>query len=196
MSYSREAERSTLFLRDMMESAQGWGRRAGKATAARLQAMLEGGMSCSDVMRLSLSGIEQMDVSFTREIVWLIWHYRCQRGFCLVDMNAEADEEKDWNLFVNWDAAACGRNQPLFSWNTAMQVRLLGHAPTIGLREMLHYVLASSSPVPTTEAAAALHLSLSNASNKLSVLYREGYLLRQSHCAASGGLEHVYYRIA
>jgi len=130
--------------------------------------------SCPEVslFTISLAGLERVDVSFARAaLIELARSKRGRRGFCLVDVS-------DPDVIENWDAAACKREQPLVLWDGAMKYSILGPQPSTGLRAMLHYVL--SLPVArTSEAAAALHLKIPNASNKLKQLWQEGYILRQ-----------------
>jgi len=141
------------------------------------------------MIRISLDGVERTDISFPREaVIELARSYRGQRGFCLTDVS-------DQDLLDNWDAAADKLKQPLFVYNNGALFRSLGPEPSIGLREMLEYV--QSVPVArTSEAAAALHLKVPNASNKLKQLWQEGYILRREQSATSGGVEYEYLRLA
>ncbi|MDQ2886751.1 MAG: DNA-binding protein, partial [Chloroflexota bacterium] len=80
-------------------------------------------------------------------------------------------------------------------WERGMDCRILGPRPSVGLQDMLSYVL--SVPVArTSEAATALDLKIPNASNKLKQLWQEGYILRREQSANSGGVEYEYVRIA
>jgi hypothetical protein len=138
---------------------------------------------------ITLAEVERVDVSFARAaLIELARSERGRRGFCLVDVSGP-------DMIENWDAAACKGAQPLVVWDGAMTYRILGPQPSAGLHAMLHYVL--SLPIArTSEAAAALHLKIPNASNKLKKLWQEGYILRQEQSATSGGVEYEYVRIA
>lgn len=184
-TYMLEVATLDISLRDLMGSAHGWGHVQGALVADRVRSRVE---ACpASIIRLSLRGVEQMDVSFAGELIRLISHERLRRGFCLVGVS-------DRDLVANWDAAAQRHVQPLFAWDEEMKGCFLGPEPSAGLREMLRYVL--SVPVTrTSEVATALHLKTQNASNKLKQLWTEGYILRREQSAGSGGIEYEYLRI-
>jgi hypothetical protein len=175
-------------LQDYMPSCCGWGQLQGRKTRKLLQTHLQAHPG-ERIIRISLAGIHQADVTFAREaIVELAWSERGRRGFCLIDVGHP-------DLLENWDAAAGIREQPLLLWQTETAYQILGPKPALGLRAMLAFVLAV--PVARTqEAAAALHLKVPNASNKLRELWAAGYILRREQSADSGGLEFEYFRIA
>jgi hypothetical protein len=173
-------------LRDLMGSPCGWGHIQGRRTGEALQARL-GTQHLPGVIRLSLAGVEQTDISFIRAAV--IERALCSRGhlgFCLTDAS-------DPDLLENWDAAALKHRQPLFAWRDS-SYQLLGEQPVVGLRQVLAHVLAV--PVAhTREVAATLRLSVPNTSNKLRALWESGYILRSETSAGSGGVEYEYIRI-
>jgi hypothetical protein len=177
-----------LRLQDYIQSCRGWGHREGCHTRERLQALLEA-RPAEQIIRISLAGVQQTDVTFACEaVVELARSERRHRGFCLFDAG-------DPDLVDNWDAAALTRAQPLLLWQTETAYQILGPQPTVGLSAMLAFVLA----VPmarTQETAAALGLNVPNASNKLKQLWAEGYLLRREQSRSPGGLEYEYFRIA
>jgi hypothetical protein len=142
-----------------------------------------------DILVISLDGVEHVDVSFPREsVVELAKLYRGERGVCLKHLS-------DPDLLENWEAAALRREQPLFVWGENATHCIIGPQPSVGLRDMLKYVL--SVPVAfTSEAASALHLKVPNASNKLKQLWLDGYIMRREHTASSGGIEYAYVKIS
>jgi hypothetical protein len=175
-------------LREYMEGPDAWGQIQGRQVHEQLLAHIQ---SCPavDLIVISLDGVEHTDVSFPREsVVKLAKLYRGQRGVCLKYLS-------DPDLLENWDAAALRGEQPLFVWSEDKTHRIIGPQPSIGLRDMLMYVL--SVPVAfTSEAASTLNLKVSNASNKLKQLWLDGYILRREQTASSGGIEYAYVRIA
>jgi len=175
-------------LRDYMQSPDGWGHRQGRLVREQLQARIEV-HPMEEIVVISLQGVEHTDVSFPREsVIELAKQYRGQRGICLTHLS-------DPDALENWDAAAMKREQPLFVWGEHATYRIVGPQPSIGLRDMLQYVLSVPAAF-TSEAASALHLKIPNASNKLKQLWLEGYILRREHVAPSGGIEYAYVRIA
>lgn len=174
-------------LRDLMPGPCGWGHSQGRQVSESLQARL-GTQTTPAVIRLSLLGVEQADISFIRTAV--IERAMCLRGhlgFCLTDASNP-------DLLENWDAAALKYGQPLFAWRQDSSYQLLGEQPAVGLRQVLAYVL--TVPVARTrEVAAILHLSVPNTSNKLKGLWESGYILRSETSAGSGGVEYEYIRI-
>lgn len=175
-------------LREFMSRSDGWGHIQGHRVREQLQAFIES-RPTEDILVISLEDIEHTDVSFPREsVVELAKLYRGQRGLCLTHLT-------DPDLLENWDAAALKREQPLFVWGDQQSYRILGPQPSVGLQDMLRYVL--SVPVAfTSEAASALNLKIPNASNKLKQLWLEGYILRREHVASSGGVEFAHIKIA
>ena len=175
-------------LETYMGGPDGWGHALGEQMQEVLRSLIEAHPE-ELIIRISLDGVERTDISFPRKaVVELARSYRGQRGICLTDI-------VDQDLLDNWDAAASRLEQPLFVWKDGVVFRQLGPEPSVGLREMLHYV--NRVPVArTSEAAATLHLKVPNASNKLKQLWLEGYILRRERSASSGGVEYEYLRIA
>jgi hypothetical protein len=181
-----EKDRLTIPLQGLMGSETGWGHERGARLAEIIQSHIEA--SPPLIVRLSLQGVERMDVTYAGELVRLVRQERIQRGFCLVDLT-------DQDLIKNWDAAAMWHRMPLFAWDAEMRVCKLGPDPSTGISETLQYVL-SVPRTTTSEVAKALHLKTQNASNKLKQLWTEGFILRQGQSAGSGGIEYEYLRIA
>ena len=177
-----EKDRLTISLLDLT----GWGHECGASVAEIIRSNIE--ESHALIVRLSLQGIERMDVTCAGELVRRADHERMQRGFCLVDIT-------DQDLIRNWYAAALWHRMPLFAWNAEMRVCKLGPDPSTGLGETLQYILSVEHGT-SSEMAKALHLKTQNASNKLKQLWMEGFILRIGQSAASGGVEYEYMRIA
>lgn len=175
-------------LRTQMSDSDGWGHVQGQQVREKLRKLIES-RPTEPIIRISLDGVKRTDISFPREaVIELARSYRGRRGFCLTDVD-------DPDLLDNWDAAAVKLQQPLTVWERGMDCRILGPRPSVGLQDMLSYVL--SVPVArTSEAATALDLKIPNASNKLKQLWQEGYILRREQSANSGGVEYEYVRIA
>jgi hypothetical protein len=171
-----------------MGCPEGWGYIQGRQVREALCRRL---LSLPDdlIIRVSLNGVRRADVPFCREsVIELARDERRRRGFCLTDA-------VDQDLLDNWDGAAVKLEQPLFVWNNGVLFRCLGPSPSVGLREMLRYVLGV--PVTqTSEAATALHLKVPNACNKLNHLWQQGYILRRERRAGNGGVEFAYLRIS
>lgn len=178
----------TILLRTCMSSATGWGHVQGRKTREALYASLQNCPQGSSV-RLSLDGVERLDVSFAREaIIDLARDERGRRGICLAEV-------LNPDLLANLDGAAWRGEQPLVVWDRQELPSVIGQEPSAGLRKMFQYVLSVPS-TRTSEAATALSLHIPNASNKLKQLWSAGYILRQELRAASGGLEFEYFRVA
>jgi hypothetical protein len=178
-----------MHLRDYMSSNEGWGPVEGRRVCTHLEQMIPL-TPLGTIVALSLEGITRTDSVFPREaVVELAVRQRCQRGICLADLH-------DQVLLENWENAALRCQQPLFLWNTnTCEPYLLGPQPTVGLRDMLNYVL-SVERARASEAVKRLQISIQSASNKLRDLWEAGYLLREEQCAQSGGKEYLYFKIA
>ncbi len=171
-----------IYLQELLQRPVAWGHVQGDQARKMLQAY-DGA-----ILNISLEGIEHLDVSFARSaFIEFARSVRTHRGLCFTSGSTDIVE--------NLDAAALKYEQPLVLWLPSGKYHILGPQPSIGLREMLDYVF--TTPLArTSEAAAALHLKVANASNKLKALWQEGYVLRREQSADSGGIEYVYVRIA
>lgn len=178
----------TIYLQHLLQDAQGWGHVQGYHIREHLQTSLE--MSpYGSIIRISLKGVERIDVVFARtSVVELAEHERGRRGLCLLDVPNQ-------DILDNIDGAAQSRKQPLFIWTNETCPHLVGPEPGVGLHPMLQYVL-SVSATRANVAARILGLHIPNASNKLRQLWQKGYILRQELGANSGGKEYSYLRIA
>jgi len=65
--------------------------------------------------------------------------------------------------------------------------------PSVGLRDALKQVEESAEPITSSELAHRMYLGIPNASNKLRVLWEQGYIQRRERCASSGGVEFEYF---
>lgn len=161
----------------------GLGRDEGRQTYERLLRVVDAHPGAS-VFEISLDGIGFVDASFAREaVVSLMKRFRGEHGFCLAD--APSDDVLD-----NFEAAALRLNQPVIV-NRCPGSTVIGPRPPEGLRPMLQHVLVRGV-TSSSEASAALRLQISNASNKLKALWRDGYVLRREVVAPSGGIVHEY----
>lgn len=178
--------KTTIHLREFMDTPQGWGRDQGREVFQRLIAMVE---SCPGkiVIEVSLKEVERADISFASEtVVEIAKRFRCNKGFALVDA---IDED----MLENWDAAAVKKGQPLMVWNRGA-ARVIGAQPSQGNASALAFVLAKGSAT-AAELVDALDLQLTNASTKLKQLWEQGFLLRKQEIAESGGVEFRYLAI-
>ncbi len=176
-------------LQSFLEGQEGWGKLQGCQVRARLEALIASS-PMAHVIRVSLAGITRTDVPFARSaIAELAAHERTRRGFCLVEVS-------DRDILDNWDAAALRSQQPLLVWYPDGSSRLLGPQAPIGTQATFEYVLARSRSVSAREVATALHLQLSNTSNKLKYLWEAGYVLRKEAVSPGGRQEYAYFRIA
>ena len=182
----------TLRLLDYMDSHDGWGNQAGREVHQRLNRVVE--QNPQEVMfRISLSGVRRVDVSFAREsVIEIARRYRGEKGFCLVDIGADADIEAD-DLLDNWRMAAEDRKQPLTVW-TDEGARVIGPQPSQPANELLNFVYKRRT-VATPEAAKALKKELNNVSTRLKQLTDRGFILRTEVPSPTGGVEYRYLAI-
>ena len=178
---------SAVYLHELMESDQGWGRHQGRAVYQRLLNAVENHPG-RVTFCISLSGVARVDVSFASEtVVELARRYQGKKGFCLVDL-------RDRDMEENWDAAAARKEVALMTWNGDGRPHLLGLKPTSGTLSAFKYALEAGM-VRASSFAAKEGISLQNASMKFKKLWEQGFLLRREEAAESGGLEFVYYPI-
>lgn len=141
----------------------------------------------ADVFGISLAGIVATDASFPREsVIAAAKQLRAEKGFYLCDVT-------DRDVIDNWSYAARAKEQPIVIWR-GEEFEILG--PELGSagRQMVDYVLRHS-PALASEVAAALHLSVPNASTRLKHLVLSGYFLRTDDVAPTGGIEYRYKAI-
>jgi hypothetical protein len=172
-----------LTLREFMDRPEGWGREQGRVTYQHLLRFVEGSAG-TIVFRISMKGVNRMDISFASEtVVELARRYRGKKGFCLVDLT-------DTDLIENLDAAAARKAQPLLIWQ-GRKARLIGPEPKQGCKEAFNFVL-NRPQARAAEFAVAKDVSIANASMKFKQLWEQGFLLRRESAADTGGVEFVY----
>jgi hypothetical protein len=176
----------TLRLYNYLSAGEGWGRAAGARARAKLRQQIDA-KPASELVRLALSGVRKLDVTFAVEaVVSLVQDYAGTRQLCLTDPG-------DPDVSDNIAAAATLMNRPITLW-TGSTAEILGPAPNIGLRGALEFALVRSE-VRAAEFAKASGVSSANASSKYRQLADGGYLLRRQATMPSGGTEYVYRRI-
>lgn len=182
----------TLRLLDYMDSSDGWGNQAGRLVHQRLFHAVE--QRPQEVMfRISLSGVRRVDVSFAREsVIELARRYRCKKGFCLVEIGADAEIEAD-DLLDNWRLAAEDRKQPITVW-TDNGPQVIGPQPSQPATELLDLVFKRRI-LATPEAAKVLRKELNNVSTRLKHLTDRGFILRTEVPSPTGGVEFHYMAI-
>ena len=170
-----------------MDRPEGWGRAQGREVYQRLLSSVEGRVGI-DVFRISLKGVERLDMSFGSEtLVELARKFRQEKGFCLIDLS-------DDDMVENLDAAALKKNQPMFVWK-GETAKLIGPQPSQGVREALEFALNRPQVRSAEFAEAKQGLSVPNASMKFKSLWEQGYVMRKESASDTGGVEYVYRRI-
>jgi hypothetical protein len=174
-------------LRDFMDGPEGWGRTFGRDVQQKVVSGIEAHPG-QEVIRLSMKGVERMDVSFASEaVVELVRRYRGRRGICLVDLdNSEVVE--------NIDAAAERVKVPVTIWE-GNSARVVGLEPSSGNREALEFALTRPAVRAAEFAESVRGISIANASTKFKQLWEQGFLIRSDGSADSGGVEFIYRRI-
>jgi len=176
----------SLRLHDFLVGGEGWGGKAGAVARKKLQQRLES-LGSADVIRVSMTGVRKLDVSFAIEALCEIVRENLGKcGVCLTDVSNE-------DVRLNVRAAAVLFDVPLTLWNGA-QVEVAGPRLGPGLRMALDLALERGQ-LRTADIARAKGLTVNAASNLLRQLAIRGYLLRRASTAASGGSEFVYRRI-
>jgi hypothetical protein len=181
-------ENSTMIqLYDFMSTQEGWGREQGRRVYQKLIAFVEATPGVL-IFKVSLEGVKRVDISFASEtIIELAHRYRCNKGFCLVDLT-------DQDMLENWDAGATRKGQPIMVWK-GKKGRVIGVEPSRGNLGALKFALERGQTRATEFAAATPKMSIANASTKFKQLWEQGFLLRREDVAESGGVEFTYYRI-
>lgn len=170
-----------------MRGADGWGREQGRETFQRLLRQVEGTPETT-VFRVSLEGVNRVDISFASEtVVELARRYRPAKGFCLTDAHNR-------DMIENWEAAAERKNQPL-TLREHGGYRVIGCHPSQGNADALKFALEREEVRATEFAAVTSGMTIANASNKFKQLWEQGFLLRTERTAETGGVEFAYRRI-
>jgi len=173
-------------LYDFMQSGDGWGREQGRAVYQKLLGFVEANPGVM-VFKVSLEKVEHIDISFASEtIVELAHRFKGRKGFCFVELT-------DKDMIENWDAAAARKNIPLMIWN-GHRHKCIGLNPSSGNEDALAFAMKKPHS-RAAEYASVTGISIANASMKFKQLWEQGFLLRHSDKAESGGVEYVYQRI-
>jgi hypothetical protein len=173
----------TFRLHDFLVGGEGWGAKAGVVARKKLQQRLDG-FASAQVIRLSMTGVRKLDVSFALEgICEIVSEYLGKCGFCLVDLGDE-------DVRLNVRAAAILSGIPLTLWHGG-KVEVAGPSLGPGLRMALALALERGQ-LRTADLVREKGLAKTAASNLVRRLARRGYLLRYASTAPSGGSEFVY----
>jgi hypothetical protein len=176
----------TITLRSLMSGADC----LGSVTGRRIQPALIGKVGTSrgpELVRVSLSGIRQIDVTFAREtIIAMVQYHLRHHGICLTQPTSA-------DVVDNIAAAAERAGVPVTVWRGDIP-EIVGPPPSGGAVPAFKVALAQSQ-IRAAGLAQTLGISLTNASTKLKQLWDSGYLMRDEVASATGGNEFVYSRI-
>lgn len=175
----------TLDLRKYIDGPNPYGTSRGRKAHALLVEDIDAHLGAS-VIGISLANIEAADVSFFREcVIYAVKRYSKQIAFFVFGITDE-------DLIDNLHGAAISGDQRLTCW-VGNECRFVGPEPSTSGRALLDLIINSHKTTTTTaEVAAALGISVQNASTRLKRLTDEGFLLRTEASADSGGKEFVY----
>lgn len=173
-------------LSDFTTSTSPYGNIEGKNVFRKLVDVFEE-HPATQILGVSLEGIESTDASFPREsVVAVAKHFRGERGVFLTGLY-------DRDLIDNWTYAARAKEQPLVIWND-VKFEVIGPELNPSARSLVEYVLEKRSVV-AAQVAIDLDLSVQNASTRLKGLVAAGYFLRVEEIAETGGIEFKYRAI-
>ena len=176
-----------ISLRNFTIDNHPYGNAQGKDVFRKLADFVDQHPQCK-VFGISLSEIEATDASFPREsVVSIAKQYRGEKGFYLEGFQDRQD------LIDNWDYAALAKDQSLMIWDHASP-RIIGSALSSSNQAVVKHVIEKKE-VTAANVAAALNISVPNASSKLKKLVDQGLILRSEETAASGGIEYIYHAI-
>ena len=179
--------RIVLNLRDFTSSSTPFGNIEGKAVFRKLVDFVEQHPD-TEVFGVSLDRIEATDASFPREsVIALAKQLRGERCFFLSGV-------RNRDVIDNWNYAAQAKEQPLTIWHESA-FEVIGPELNASTRTLLDYVLNSTQGVRASQVSADLDLSIPNASTRLKNLVAQGYIMRASEVADSGGVEFRYLAI-
>ena len=143
-----------------------------------------------DILRVSLTGIERIDVSFARAaLTALAKAHRREKGICVCDAENE-------NVLSNIDAAAIVDEIPIMYWcytEDKPASRVLGAPPSKSYLQTFWRVMKSDG-ISSSDLVND-QVSITNASNRLSRLWKWGYILRCQEAHETGGCSYIYYPI-
>jgi hypothetical protein len=176
----------TLDLRKYTDTSNPYGTIRGRIAHTQLINAIDGLPGASEI-GISLANIEGADVSFFREcVIYAVKRYIKQISFYICDVTDE-------DILSNLHGAAMLCDQPLTCWVNG-KCRFVGPEPSESSKAMLDYVIAKHETT-TADAAAALDISVQNASTRFKRLTDDGFLLRVEVTAPSGGKEFLYRSI-
>ena len=174
-------------MRDLIDRDDAWGTDVGRRARSQLTKLVSN-LPAGSIVRISMSDVRLTDSSFAREsVIRYAQDERGTYGFCLTDIMPESD------LHFNWQTVAEKAEQPIAVWY-GISWHFIGPEPTGAHREVLDKVMAHDR-ITAGQIAVELGQSVQNISNKLKALWDQGYILRTSVTASSGGHEFEYYRI-
>lgn len=176
-------------LREFTEVALPHGNAQGKKTYSKLVDYVDERPDIR-VFGVSLAEIEATDASFPREsVVSAARHYRCERGFFLIDV-------KTRDMVDNWRYAAVAKEQPLVIWYPKNEFEIIGPEDKVSSAtlSLVSYVL-QQCVTTASQVALEFDMTIQNASTRLKKLYTQGYILRSEVVAETGGIEFRYEAI-
>lgn len=170
-------------LRKFTDESNPYGTSRGRLAHAKLVDHIDS-IHGASVIGISLANIAGADISFFREcLIYTVKRYSNQIHFYVCDINDE-------DIFANLKGAADSGGQRLTCW-VGNECRFVGPETSASNKALLELVV-NNREATTAEAAAALDISVQNASTRLKRLSDEGFLLRTEATAESGGKEFVY----
>lgn len=170
----------------MVEHAgkQPWGNPAGRQVRLQLDSLLQD--RSQPVVNLDLSGIERVDVSWSREAIANLSHeHRGQRHFFLTGVSNASIRE-------NIDAAFVRMGMSILHRMQGGDYEVLGVALKPHLLQTLDTVEHQGRTTARQVCEAIKDLSLTACNNRLKDLFDLGLLMRFDGSAPSGGREYVY----
>lgn len=170
----------------MLEHAgeQPWGNPAGREVRLQLDSLLED--RSDPVVNLDLSGIERVDVSWSREAIAILVHeHRGRRHFFLTGISNTSIRENIDAAFVRMDMSILHRMRD-------GDYEVLGVALKPHLLQTLDTVEHQRRTTARRVCEAIKGLSLTACNNRLKTLFDLGLVLRFDANAPSGGREYVY----
>ena len=171
-----------------MAGPEGWGRTLGRDVHHKLVSYLDAHPE-QRVVRLSMEGVDKIDVSFASEaVVEVIRRFRGARGVCLTHVESP-------DILDNIAAAAERVKVPVTVWE-GDRARVVGAEPSAGNSAALAFALARPKVRAAEFAETNKGISIANASTKFKQLWEQGFLIRSEGSADSGGVEFLYHRIS
>ena len=170
-------------LRDFTQSLRPYGNVQGRSTFSKITDHINQLFNAS-LIRISFAGIEEADISFSREaVVAIAKYYKGEKGIYITDVGND-------DIIENLHFACIAKSQPLLIWSNN-DYTILGEPlspPNLALLE----VVLKKKISTTANVAKELGISVQNASTRLKKLVDDGYILRKEVSAESGGKEYIY----